>query len=272
MCTVVLLIRLKHPWPLMLAGNRDERLDRPWDPPDAWWPDRPGIVAGRDQSGGGTWMGVNRHRVVATVLNRRGNLGPAPGKRSRGELPLLALEHASAPAAANAIAALDAAQWRSFNMVVADATGAAFFLRGLGAGRPDVIPLSPGLHMITSRDPDDQTSERVSRHLPRFRAAVPPDADDWSAWRAILTDRSGPVAEQMNVVPRGGYGTVCSSLLGLPKEGAPVWRFIVGSPDAATDEAVDFQAALTLGKAEMAAHRRHGSDETIDTAQAPGQR
>ena len=53
-------------------------------------------------------MGVNRHGVVAAVLNRPGSLGPAPGKRSRGELPLLALEHDLAAAAAAAIAALDA--------------------------------------------------------------------------------------------------------------------------------------------------------------------
>ena len=243
MCTVVLMIRSEHPWPLMLASNRDERLDRAWDPPAVWWPDRPGVVAGRDRSGGGTWMGVNRHKVVATVLNRRGSLGPAPGKRSRGELPLLALEHVSADAAADSIAALDGAQWRSFNMVVADSTGAAFFLRGLGAGRPDVIPLAPGLHMITSRDPGDLTSERVARHLPRFRAAPPPDADDWSTWCAILTDRSGAAAEQINVVPRSGYWTVCSSLVGVAKEGAPVWRFTSAPPDASTYRTVDFQAA-----------------------------
>ncbi|HSZ88507.1 MAG TPA: NRDE family protein, partial [Acetobacteraceae bacterium] len=188
----------------MLAGNRDERLDRPWDPPAIWWPDRPGVVAGRDRSAGGTWMGVNRHSVVAVVLNRRGTLGPAPGKRSRGELPLLALEHDSAEAAALAIAALDGAQWRSFNMVVADATGAVFFLRGLGADRPELMLLADGLHMITSSDPNDMTRERVARHLPRFRAAPPPDADDWAAWRAIITDRSGAPAEQINIVPRRG--------------------------------------------------------------------
>ena len=226
----------------MLAGNRDERLDRPWDPPAAWWPDRPGVVAGRDCSGGGTWMGVNRHRVVAVVLNRRGTLGPAPGKRSRGELPLLALEHCSAEAAADTIAALDAAQWRSFNMVVADASGAVFFLRGLGAGRPESMLLADGLHMITSRDPDDTTSERVARHLPRFRAAPPPDADDWSAWRAIITDRSSAAAEQINVAPRRGYGTVCSSLLALSKLGPPVWHFTT-VPDATTFGSVDLSAA-----------------------------
>ncbi len=226
----------------MLAGNRDERLDRPWDPPAAWWPDRPGVVAGRDQSGGGTWMGVNRHRVVAVVLNRRGTLGPAPGKRSRGELPLLALEYHSAAAAADALTALDAGQWRSFNMVVADASGAAVFLRGLGEGRPEAAPLADGLHMITSSDPDDMTRARVARHLPRLRAAPAPDTDDWAAWRAIITDRSGAAAEQLHIVPRGGYGTVCSSLLGLPRQGPPVWLF-TAAPDAASFEPVDLSAA-----------------------------
>ena len=243
MCTVVLLKRSDHPWPVMVAGNRAERFERPWDPPAAWWPDRPGVVAGRDRSGGGTWMGVNRHRVMAVVLNRRGSLGPAPGKRSRGELPLMALEHSSAEAAASAIAALDAGEWRSFNMVVADATGAVFFLRGLGEGRAELMPMADGLHMITSSDPDDMTRGRVARHLKRFRAAPPPDEDDWGAWRALITDRSGAAAEQLHVVPRNGYGTVCSSLLGLANQEPPVWLF-TASADAASFESVDLSAAV----------------------------
>ena len=46
MCTVVLLIRPSCSWPLMLAANRDEMLDRVWDPPAAYWPDQPGVIAG----------------------------------------------------------------------------------------------------------------------------------------------------------------------------------------------------------------------------------
>src|SRR5579872_6476940 len=114
MCTVVLLIRPGHAWPLLLAANRDEMLARAWDSPAAYWPDQPGVVAGRDRSAGGTWMGINRHGVAAAVLNRPGSLGPAAGKRSRGELPLLALEAGSAGEAASAIAALDPGRWRSF--------------------------------------------------------------------------------------------------------------------------------------------------------------
>jgi hypothetical protein len=230
MCTVVLLLRPGHPVPVMLAANRDERVDRAWDPPGAWWPDRPGVVAGRDRTGGGTWLGINRHGLVAAVLNRPGSLGPAPDKRSRGELPLLALAHDAAESATREITALDAAAWRSFNLVLADRTGAVF-VRGPGQGRPRAERLPPGIHMITAHDPDDLGSPRVARHLPRFRAATSPDADDWHAWRAILADTSGEPGEQIDVVPRAGFGTVCSALLAIPRTGAPVWLFAAGPPD-----------------------------------------
>jgi len=216
----------------MLAANRDERLDRAWDKPAALWPERPGVVAGRDRTAGGTWMGVNRSGVVAAVLNRQGSLGPALGKRSRGELPLLALEHVSARLAAAAIAGLDAGAWRGFNLVLADAAGAVF-VRGLGHGRPQALDLPPGVHMVTAHDPDDPDSPRVARHLPRFAAAPPPDPEEWGAWQAIVADRSGAAGEQINVVPRGGFGTVCSSLLAVSAQCRVDWRFAAGPPHAA---------------------------------------
>jgi hypothetical protein len=233
MCTVVVLIRPTHQWPLLLAANRDEMQDRAWDPPAAWWPDQPDVVGGRDRSGGGTWLGLNAAGVVAAVLNRPGSLGPTPGKRSRGELPLLALRHATAAEAAAAITTLDAGAYRNFNMVVADRAG-ALFLRGLGAGHPRSLVLDPGLHMVTARDPDDTGSPRVARHLPRLRAAMPPEPpENWDAWQAILADRSGPIESQINVSLRGGFGTVCATFIGLPAQGTPVWRFAPGPPDVA---------------------------------------
>lgn len=250
MCTVVLLIRPGHQWPLVLAANRDEMLARTWDPPGAWWPDRRDIVAGRDHSAGGTWMGVNGAGVAAAVLNRPGSLGPAAGKRSRGELPLIALAERSAADAAAAIEAEDAGGWRSFNLVVADRAGAVF-LRGLGHGHPQAQPLEPGLHMVTAHDPDDLESPRVARHLPRFRAAPPPVPGDWRAWQEILADQAGAAGEQLNVMPRGGFGTVCCSLLALPADGPPVWLFAPGPPHVAPFTPVRWQdtpaAAISEG-------------------------
>jgi hypothetical protein len=222
---------------MILVANRDESVDRAWDPPDAWWPDHSGVIAGRDRTAGGTWMGINAHGVTAAVLNRPGSLGPAAGKRSRGELPLLALTQSTATTAVDAIVALDAGQWRGFNMVIADRSGASF-VRGAGYGAPSAHRLPPGVSMITAHDPNDEESPRVARHLARFRAAAPPEPGQWDAWRAILSDRSGPAGAQMNVEPRGGFGTVCSSLLAIPAAGEPVWLFAAGAPDEAPFRAV----------------------------------
>lgn len=232
MCTVVTLLRPGHPWPLLLAANRDERVDRAWDKPAAWWPDRPGIVGGRDRDAGGTWMALGPAGVIACVLNRPGSLGPAAGKRSRGELPLLAAEAGDAAAAADRIARLDAGDWRSFNLIVADRR-AVIFLRGEGTGHPEAMPLPPGLHMVTALDPDDPASPRTARHLPKFRAADIPDPEtgDWTAWQTLLGDRTGGRGEALNVPWTSGFGTVCSSLIALGADGATTWRFSAGPPD-----------------------------------------
>ncbi len=232
MCTVILLHRPGHVWPVVIAANRDEVITRSWDLPADHWPDQPGVIAGRDRTAGGTWMGINRAGVVATVLNRPGSLGPAAGKRSRGELPLLALRHDTAAAAAAALAHLPAGAWRGFNMVLADRSG-GIFVRGAGHGLPHVQALPPGLSMVTAHDPNDPDSPRVARYLSRFSAAAPPEPGEWTAWRGLLADRGGEAGEQLNVVPRGGFGTVCSSLVALPAQGDAIWLFAPGPPHQA---------------------------------------
>src|SRR5947199_8245342 len=110
---------------------------RPADPPARHWPDRAEIVAGKDLLAGGSWLGLNDWGVAAAVLNRHGSLGPAPGQRSRGELVLEALDHADAAAAARALADLEPAAYRSFNLIVADGRD-AFWLRHAGDGEIEV--------------------------------------------------------------------------------------------------------------------------------------
>lgn len=225
MCTVVVFV---SPDRIFLAANRDEMISRAWDPPGAWWAEHPGVIGGRDRTGGGTWMAMNGTGVVATVLNRSGTLGPAAGKRSRGELPLMAVEHASADEAAAAIELLNAHRWRGFNMVLADRNG-AWFVRGLGYGHPRAERLPAGVSMVTAHDPNDLTSPRTARHLHRFQAAEPTAA----GWRPILADRHGHASEQINVVPRNGFGTVSASFVTWTGDHPPRWLFAPGPPDEA---------------------------------------
>ena len=243
MCTVVLSIG-EHPyWPLLLAANRDERLDRPWLAPACHWPEQPDVLAGLDTLAGGTWLGTNRGGVVAAVLNRTGSLGPAPGKRSRGELPLHALAYATALAASDALAKLDAGQWRSFNLIVAD-RHAAYYLRGLGKGAVVTQKLTPGTHVVTAHDPDDMASPRIARNLPLFRQAPLPDPPDWSSWVGLLSDAAPPAESAINVRPKSGFGTVSSTLVAAG--GTMAFLAANGPPDAAQFRAVSWPAPLPV--------------------------
>jgi hypothetical protein len=256
MCTLVILRRPGHPWPLILAANRDEMTDRPWRSPGRHWPDRPEVVAGMDETAGGSWLGLNDHGVVAGVLNRVDSLGPEAGKRSRGELVLEALDHADASTAANYLSRLDPAAYRSFNLVIADNRD-AFWLRNLGAGAEgeaasgrnapgvEAFEIPAGISMITAQDRNDPTSSRVQACLPRFEEAEPPDpkAGRWNSWARLMKVRVPRDAEDpyaaMTIVTSRGFGTVSSSLIALPgppktlreRPNRPVWQFAPGRPD-----------------------------------------
>jgi hypothetical protein len=243
MCTLIVLYRPGHAWPMLIAANRDEMLDRPWRPPGRHWTDRPNIVAGLDELGGGSWFGLNDDGVVAAVMNRHGSLGPVVGKRSRGELVLEALDHADAKTAAEALTFLDPAAYRAFNLVIADSERACWLRHTEAADRDpiEMTALTPGLSMLTAYDCNDESSARIRRYLPLLRAARAPDPEtgDWSAWQALLASRESDAAVgsegAMNVVTDHGFGTVSSLVLALPARERfdikPRWRFAAGRPD-----------------------------------------
>jgi hypothetical protein len=278
MCTLVLSRRPGTTWPLLLAANRDELADRPARPPGRHWPDRVELVAGLDLQAGGSWLGINDHGVVAGVLNRPGTLGPAAGKRSRGELVLEALDHADADAAARALSDLDPDAYRPFNLVIADNRD-AFWLRHAGSlpgfafrtesgawreiaphqlpgaevgtaarsPRIECRPIPAGASIITAHDLNDLASPRIRRYLPRFRSASSPDParDDWDAWIALLADRDsddGDPHGAMTVVTDGVYGTLSSCLIALPARGAPIMKFADGRPDQVPFEPIPLRA------------------------------
>ncbi|WP_144107814.1 NRDE family protein [Paraburkholderia sp. BCC1886] len=53
-----------------LTANRDEFFRRTAEP-IAWWADAPGVLAGRDLVGGGTWLGLSRDGRFAALTNYR---------------------------------------------------------------------------------------------------------------------------------------------------------------------------------------------------------
>ncbi|PLX63228.1 NRDE family protein [Sedimenticola selenatireducens] len=242
MCTLVILFQPGHRWPLILAGNRDEMRDRPSSPPGQHWPAQPEVTAGLDHLGGGTWLGMNRQAVVATVMNREGTLGPARDKKSRGDLVLQALQHPTAEAALHAVLALPTGDYRAFNLFIGDRENAYWLRNRDDESGLEHFTIHPGLHMLTSRELDDTSHPRIQFWLPLFQSAAPPvpEQQTWSEWISLLagrmnTDFANPHAA-MNMDLPMGFATVSCSLIALPRspdQDRPIWLYADGSPDRA---------------------------------------
>jgi len=84
MCVLLLAYRVHPDYDLVFAANRDEFYDRPTRIAQ-FWTDYPGVLAGRDLSAGGTWLGVNRFSHFAAVTNLRSSAGTT-SQHSRGHL------------------------------------------------------------------------------------------------------------------------------------------------------------------------------------------
>ncbi|MBK9148914.1 MAG: NRDE family protein [Flavobacteriales bacterium] len=70
MCLIAFAYKTNPRYPLIVAANRDEFLDRPTVPAH-FWPDLPGILAGRDGKALGTWVGITTNGRFAAVTNFR---------------------------------------------------------------------------------------------------------------------------------------------------------------------------------------------------------
>lgn len=157
MCTLVFAWQVFETTPLAVAANRDEALDRPAEPPGVYQTD-PRVIAPRDASAGGTWIGYNAHGLFVAITNRWVDLA---GERSRGVLVADALAASSATAAVDVVReAVAADTYAGFTLVVADDDRAALLEYD---GELRVTDLTPGVHVVVNVGADGRFFEPDSR-------------------------------------------------------------------------------------------------------------
>jgi uncharacterized protein with NRDE domain len=180
--------------PLVVAANRDERLDRPATAMTVLRPSHPRILGGRDERAGGTWLAVNEFGLVAGLTNRPVPDGVDPAKRTRGELPLLLASHRSATEAVeDFLQRISPSDYNPAWFLVGDRE--ALYSLDLTAGtRPVARALGPGVHVLenTALGAPSPKVDQVRELLgPADRLRGP---DLMARLSAVLADHTIPAA------------------------------------------------------------------------------
>jgi uncharacterized protein with NRDE domain len=263
MCLIALALEYSPRFPLVIAANRDEFLHRP-AAPLAWWqaaPDAPPLLAGRDLQAGGTWMGLSAHGRVAMLTNVRGPQQRAAAAQSRGALVTAWLGttqtshdywHDVAPSG-----------HAPFNLLAGNLASAQWWWADGRARAPQ--PLGPGLFGLSNAALDTPWPkvQGLKSAMSAALVAATGAADLEARLFAALADRS-PVpddalpdtgvglarerwlAPAFIRAPDAGYGTRCSTLLVVERDGdrtgaRMVERQFDGEGRAVAQRAVTFE-------------------------------
>lgn len=85
MCLIVFALNQHPKYALILGANRDEFFERPTQAAQ-WWASQPPILGGKDEQGGGTWLGLNKPGKLAALTNYRLTKTLKPKAPSRGQI------------------------------------------------------------------------------------------------------------------------------------------------------------------------------------------
>jgi len=228
MCLLVLAWRSHPDYPLILAGNRDERHARA-SAPASFWTDAPMVLAGRDLEAGGTWLGLTTGGRYSVVTNYREGLDPAKAPRSRGKLTSDFLMGSMSAADYMGEVAAHAQEYGGFSLVCGD-RDTLHYLSNRG---PAPTAVSPGIHGL-SNHLLDTAWPKVATAKARLKLITETGAPTSEALFRLLADRSPAeqglpdtgigtelerrVSAAFVVDPH--YGTRCSSLLLLHRDGS----------------------------------------------------
>lgn len=183
MCLIFVAWKQHPDYPLIVAANRDEYFSRP-TAPAGFWEDAPGVLAGRDLRGGGTWLGVSRGGRFAAITNYRSADPLAEGAPTRGHLVTDFLLESAAPGAYLDDVEARSGEYNGFTLLVGDRNRLHFFSNRGGSA----TELGPGVYGVSNALLDTPWP-KVERGKRAFAALLGGRRVEPEALLALLTDR-----------------------------------------------------------------------------------
>lgn len=144
MCLIIVAWQHHPEYPLIVAANRDEYYDRPTASAHIW--EQPNeLLAGRDLTGGGTWLGINNTGKFAAVTNYREGIQETP-LRSRGKLTTGFLDNDMRINQYAQQCVNDGDQYNGFNLLLSEADQLFY----CSNRHPEIVPLPPGVYTLSN--------------------------------------------------------------------------------------------------------------------------
>lgn len=188
MCLIALAWEASPRVLLAVAANRDEFFARP-AAPAAWWADAPNVLAGRDLSAGGAWLGVTREGRFAALTNFRDLAVPKRGGApSRGTLVADFLGGRESARDYLSRIRAGANLYEGFNLLVSDGEQLWSFSNVEGAA----VSLAPGVYGLSNHLLETPWP-KVATARARLGEAVAAASDEEDLERrllALLEDRT----------------------------------------------------------------------------------
>jgi len=229
MCLILFSFDPSGEYPVVVAANRDEFYERPTQTA-YFWQDAPHIVAGRDLTNRGTWLGVDRYGRFAAVANYRDPSSHRSDRLSRGWLVSDYLIGRDDPEVYLRGVQEKQDRFNGFNLIVGDAERIGYLSSTIGTARM----LSPGLYGLSNGVLDTPWPKVERGKAGLGRVLNSPEPLEPNALFEVLADRSFPADADLPDTGVGVewerilapifvtspiYGTRCSTVLIFGKNG-----------------------------------------------------
>ncbi len=204
MCLIFLSFNQHPDYPLIIAANRDEFYDRPATP-IGLWPDYKNVLAGKDLTGGGTWLGVTKSGYFAMLTNYRDMSSIKANAPTRGKLVLDYL--AGEFDAATYLKALDASAnlYNGYNIILGTLDDPWYYSNQ----NHELFRLGTGLYGLSNALLDTKWP-KVASGKERFKQIIAETALDFEAIFSLMFDKTLAPDDQL---PETGIGFEKEKLL-----------------------------------------------------------
>jgi uncharacterized protein with NRDE domain len=216
MCLILFAVQPNQNLRLAVAANRDEFYGRPASRAH-YWEDFPEVLAGRDLSMNGTWLGVSKKGRFAAVTNFRETPPDPIPPRSRGDLTteFLTTDRPVEDYVSELQSRSD--EYRGFNLVLDDGSDTYYYSNRA----PELIKLEPGFYGLSNQLLDCDWP-KVNKGREKLSQLIS-ETDDPNRLHIelfdLLSDKGDDEAFSNSFIATAEYGTCAATVVTITQAG-----------------------------------------------------